>query len=85
MKTYGKRARLFCDWFFSSKPAAICVKVLEPGRGDRTGGRILVRLLEGACKGEEREIDAKTAVPCQQEFRMPGSCFRWVHTNYQWA
>jgi len=88
LKTYGKGARLFCDFPFGGKPKAVCVAVIEPGNGNESKGRVRVRLTEtqGAyCKGEELELACWQAVPVKQEFRKPGSCFRYVNTAYQWS
>lgn len=93
MNIYGVGTHLFCDWYLSGKPTAVCVKVLEPGYGngrrypipgtvDGSRGNILVRLTSGPCKGQERELSAFTAVPCKQEFTR--GYHRWVHTDYCW-
>jgi hypothetical protein len=87
LKTYGKGARLFCDFHFGGKPKAICVAVEQSGNGKESSGRVRVRLLEtvGAYrKGEEITISSFQAVPVKQEFRKPGSVFRYVNTCYQW-
>jgi hypothetical protein len=86
-KTYGVGTHLFCDFHFSGKPKAVCVAVITPGTGKDNKGRVRVKIKEnlGAYrKGEEIEISTFEAVPTKQEFRKPGSVFRWVDTNYAW-
>lgn len=88
MKTYTKGARLFVDYHFGGKPKAVCLEVVKPGTGQSADGLIRARLLEtvGAYrKGEIVEVSTAQAVPVKQEFRKPGSFFRWVNTNYAWA
>lgn len=86
-KTYGVGAKLFCDFHFSGKPKAVCVAVIRPGTGKDRSGLIRARITENHRayrKGEEIEINTFFAVPVKQEFRKPGSVFRWVDTNYAW-
>lgn len=89
MTEYGKGTKLFCDFHFGGKPKAVCLEVIEPGRGKFGGeGKIKVRLTEtiGAYKkGEELTLTSHQAVPVKQEFKKPGSFFRWINTNYQWV
>lgn len=88
MRTYGKGARLFCDFHFSGKPKAICLEVIEPGQGNQiTQGKIKVQLTEtvgGYKRGEILELTASTAVPLEQKFSKHGSPFIWVNTDYAW-
>jgi len=93
MKTYSSGTRIFCDFHFGGKPKAVVLAVLSPGRGNvpsshPNAGKIQVKISENAGayrKGEVLELPAVTAVPCQQEFRKPGSFFRWVNTDYAFA
>jgi phosphatidylserine decarboxylase len=36
-------------------------------------------------EGEIVEVSTFFAMPLRQEFRKPGSCFRWVNTDYQFV
>jgi hypothetical protein len=88
MNIYGAGTRLFCDFVFGGKPKAVCLEVIKPGSGRSSEGKIKVKLLEtiGAYKkGEVLIIKSIVAVPEKQEFRKPGSFYRWINTNYQWA
>ena len=88
MTKYSTKTPVFCDFHFGGKPKGIAVEIVEPGQGNRSGGKIKVRLTEtvGAYKkGEILELDAKTAVPRKQEFSKPDSFHRWVNTQYEWV
>lgn len=81
-------AKLFCDFPFGGKPEAICVKVITPGNGRDSAGKVRVRLTESVRayrKGEELEISTFQAVPRVMERRLkPGEYFRRVSTLYRW-
>lgn len=89
MTTYSTTTPVFLDFHFGGKPSGIVTRVIKPGRGNRvTEGEIEVRLTEtvGAYrKGELLTVAASVAVPKKQEFKKPGSRFRWVNTDYSFA
>jgi hypothetical protein len=93
MKTYTVGTKVFLDFAFSGKPLGIVTEIITPGNGNcagGTGGEIRVRITGnlGAPAyrvGEVLTASASIAVPRAQEFRKPGSCFRWVNTDYAFA
>lgn len=88
MKKYKSGAHIFCDFHFGGKPSAKVLKVITPGNGKDTKGKVLVQLTEtvGAYrKGEKLELTTFQAVPKKQEFRKPYSYFRWVDTCYEFV
>lgn len=89
MITYTVGTACFCDYHFGGKPAGKVVEIVEPGDGrGLVKGLVRVQLTEtvGAYrKGEVVELPAWQAVPKKQEFRKPGSCFRFVSTSYQYT
>jgi ABC-type phosphonate transport system ATPase subunit len=91
MKTYTVGTKVFLDFAFSGKPLGVVTKVLAPGSGKMVlEGKIEVRITgnRGAPAyrvGERLTTSASVAVPRAQEFRKPGSCFRWVNTDYAFA
>ena len=86
MTTYGIGTKVFCDFHFGGKPKGKVVEIIKPGNGkSATQGQIVVELTEtvGAYrKGERLTLNSWLAVPCAQEFKKRGSCFRWVNTDY---
>jgi hypothetical protein len=87
-KTFGEGARLFCDFPFGGKPAAVALKVIQPGNGKDQAGKVRVKLTEtvGAYrKDEELEISTFQAVPKVMERKLKrGEFFRRVSTLYRW-
>lgn len=88
MKTYTIGTRCFCDFAFGGKPGAKVIAIITPGTGQSSNGKVLVELTETVRayrKGEQLEIATCCAVPKAQEIKKPGSCFRWINTQYQYA
>ncbi len=85
MKTYGPGTKVFLDWI-ASKPEGRCLRVIEPGAGNSLDGKIEVEITDPSwlTKNDVVVVKAKDAVPKAQEFRKPGSFYRWVNTDYRW-
>lgn len=88
IQTFGKGAKLFCDFHFGGKPKAVCLEVLQAGNGSNEIGRVRVQLTEtvGAYKkGETLELSTYLAVPRVMERPLrKGEFFRRVSTQYRW-
>ena len=89
MKTYTKGTKLYCDFIFGGKPKAVCLDVLEPGRGWCGGeGKIQVKITEdhkGYRKGEILTLSSHAAVPLAQNKPLEhGQYFTRINTQYEW-
>lgn len=86
---YSVGTRVFCDFFFGGKPEGIVKEIIRPGDGKcRAPGLVSVKLSKSAGpykRGEIVKVPTWQAVPKKQEFRKPGSCFRYVNTDFEWV